>query len=69
MRREWIVFVAVGLRDSAVLVVDDEFGVLVAANLSTPRDRFGFGLCVSGGTTCAARFYIPSALMGWSYVN
>lgn len=56
------------LRNLPVPVVNDQFGLLIAANFARAIHRFLLGLCVFDGPFATAYFYIPATIARWNYV-
>ena len=59
---------AVALADAAILVMDAQFGFLIAAHLPTVVDRVLFPIEMSRGALTAATLNIPPAIVVWHHM-
>lgn len=53
---------AVAAGDAAILIVDAEFGALIAADLATPINSFPLGVRMYARASCSTPFHVPSAV-------
>lgn len=53
---------AVAAGDAAILIVDAEFGALIAADLATSINSFPLGVSMYARASCSTPFHVPSAV-------